>query len=71
MSTGQSHPLSTNGGVLHLEQSRRPYLGNSKHEIIGDFVGMTTQSSEALDDRLFIWNWKTGVLHVKMVLLIS
>jgi len=68
LSTGQPHPLSANGGVLYLESSRRPTLGNSKHEISGDFLGMITHSSDVLDDRLFIWNWKTGIIHVKMVL---
>ena len=68
LSTGQPHPLSANGGVLYLESSRRPSLGNSKHEISGDFLGMITQSSDVFDDRLFIWNWKTGSIHVKMVL---
>jgi len=50
-----------------MEQSRRPALGNSKHEISGDFLGMITRSSNAFDDRLFIWNWKTGIIHVEMV----
>jgi hypothetical protein len=68
LSTGQPHPLSANGGVLYLEPSRRPSMGNSKHEISGDFLGMITQSSDVFDDRLFIWNWKTGIIHVKMVL---
>jgi hypothetical protein len=68
LSTGQPHPLSANGGVLYLESSRRPTLGNSKHEISGDFLGMIMHSSDVLDDRLFIWNWKTGIIHVKMVL---
>jgi len=67
LSTGQQHPLSANGGVLYLEPSRRPYMGNSKHEISGDFLGMITQCKDVLDDRLFIWNWKTGIIHVKMV----
>ena len=71
LSTGQPHPLSANGGVLHLEPSRRPSLGNSKHELSGDFLGMITQSSDVFDDRLFIWNWKTGIVHVKMVLFLQ
>jgi len=66
LSTGQPHPLSANGGVLYLEPSRRPSMGNSKHEISGDFLGMITQSSDVFDDRLFIWNWKTGIILVKM-----
>src|SRR5258708_378390 len=68
LSAGQPHPLSANGGVLYLEQSRRPSLGNSKHEVYGEFFGMVTVSRDALDDRLFIWNWKTGIMHVKMAL---
>ena len=67
LSTGQPHPLSANEGVLCLEPSRRHSLGNSKHEISGDFLGMITQRSDVFDDRLFIWNWKTGIIHVKMV----
>src|SRR6266566_4602986 len=62
LSTGQPHPLSANGGVLYLGPSRRHFLGNSKHETSGDFLGMITQSSDVLDDRLFIWNWKTGII---------
>ena len=68
LSIGQPHPLSANGGVLYLDPSRYPSLGNSNHEISGDFLGMITESSKVLDDRLFIWNWKTGIIHVKMVL---
>jgi hypothetical protein len=67
LSAGQPHPLSANEGVLYLEQSRRPSRGNSKHEIYGEFLGMITVSKDALDDQLFIWNWKTGIIHVKMV----
>jgi hypothetical protein len=68
LSTGQSHPLSANGGVLYLELLRRPSQGNSKHEISGDFLGMIMQSSDVFDERLFIWNWKTGIMLVEMVL---
>ena len=67
LSTGQPHPHSANGGVLHFEPSRCPALGNSKHEISGDFLGMITHGITALDDRLVIWNWKTGVIQVRMV----
>jgi len=67
LSTGQPHPLSANGGVLRLERPRSPSSGNSKHEVCGDLLGMMTWSSDALDDRLLIWNWKTGVLHVNTV----
>lgn len=66
LSTGQPHPLSAKGGLLYLESSRHPFQGNSKHEISGNFLGMITHSSEVFDDRLFIWNWKTGIIHVKM-----
>ena len=67
LSTGQPHPLSDNEGVLHLEPCRSPARGNSKHEISGDFLGMITESRNALDDRLVIWNWKTGIILVRMV----
>jgi hypothetical protein len=70
LSTGQPHPHSANGGVLYLGPSRRPSLGNSKHEISGDFLGMITRSNDVLDDRLLIWNWKTGIIHVKKVLFV-
>jgi len=46
-------------------------LGNSKHEICGDLLGMITWRSDKLDDRLLIWNWKTGVFHVNMVRALS
>src|SRR5260221_11635873 len=67
LSTGQPHSLSANGGVLRLEAPQYLSTGNSKHEISGDFLGMITWRSDKLDDRLLIWNWKTGVLLVSMV----
>jgi len=67
LSTGRPHTLSANGGVLRLEASQYPSSGCSKHEISGDFLGMTTWRGDKWDDRLLIWNWKTGVLHVNMV----
>ncbi|KAH9991075.1 hypothetical protein BJV77DRAFT_1068571 [Russula vinacea] len=66
LSTGQTHPLSTSGGV-HVEHSRRPSLGNSKQEVSGDFLGMITKSYKEYDDRLLIWNWKTGIVYMNMV----
>ncbi|KAF8467487.1 hypothetical protein DFH94DRAFT_296796 [Russula ochroleuca] len=67
LSTGRPHPLSANGGVLHVDQPLRPSLGNSKHEISGDFLGMITKNYKSFDYRLLIWNWKTGNVFVKMV----
>ena len=55
------------GRVLHLEASQYPSTGNSKHKICSDFLGMITQRGDKLDDRLFVWNWKTGILLVDMV----
>ena len=42
-------------------------MGNSKHEISGDFIGVMTSHDDRRDDHLFILNLKTGFLHVKMV----
>ena len=67
LSTGQPHPLSANEGILHLESSQNPSTGNSKHEICGDFLGMIAWRGDKWDDRLLIWNWKTGILLVNMV----
>ena len=68
LSTGQPHSLSANGGVLHLEPSQYPFFGSSKREISGDFLGIITWRSDEFDNRLLIWDWKTGVLHVNMPL---
>jgi hypothetical protein len=71
LSTGQPHALSANEGVLRLEASQCPSQWNSKHEICGDFLGMVAWRRDRLDDRLLIWNWKTGVFHVNMVRALS
>ena len=72
MAASQPHHLSANGGIFHLEdfgvkESWYVSLGNSKHEISGDFVGVMTSHDNRRDNHLFIWNWNTGFLHVKMV----
>jgi hypothetical protein len=61
-------PFFANEGV---EASQYTSLGNSKHEICGDFLGMTTWRSDKLDDRSLNWNWKTGAFHVNMVRALS
>ncbi|KAH9991077.1 hypothetical protein BJV77DRAFT_1009875 [Russula vinacea] len=71
LSTGQPHPLSASGGVLRVEQPRRPCLGISKHEVSGDFLGMITKSYTHFDDRLSIWNWKTGIVYINMPILVG
>jgi len=54
-----------------LEASQYPFLGFSKQEISGDFLGMITWRSDEFDNRLLIWDWKTGVLHVNMPVLMG
>jgi hypothetical protein len=67
LSTGQPHALSANEGVLRLEEFRYVAVGSSKRGIKGDFIGIITCHSKEWDDRLFIWNWKSGALQVNMV----
>jgi len=55
---------TANGGNLRLEGSQYPPTGNRKHEIRGDFLGVSPGEATSWTT---VWNWKTGILLVNMV----
>ncbi|KAI0264989.1 hypothetical protein BC834DRAFT_970540 [Gloeopeniophorella convolvens] len=66
LATGYPHPLSVNKAILRLEESQNASGGNSKQDVCGDYLGLMTWNGDRLDDRLAIWNWKTGERLVNM-----
>ncbi|KAI0068303.1 hypothetical protein BV25DRAFT_1793722 [Artomyces pyxidatus] len=70
LSSGARHPLAPKSGILEYE---RPIEDTARTDwsysirVSGDYVGILFLNDPAALCELFVWEWKTGVLRLKIV----